>query len=162
MNSLLLTAALLFAAAPLALAAPTPKAAPLPNDVPAGHFAAGAVGRVTHEKIMGRDVDGRFRGDKPVTRYELAVTLDRFVRYVEAARKPLHPAEKPTPVKVPARASKAEGAALTHLVSQGFLPASSPLLKKNGRQPVTASEMADALAAVTIRLSDRAEPPHRY
>lgn len=160
MKSLPLTAALLLAAAPLALAAPKP--APLPKDVPAGHFAAGAVGRVTREKIMGREVDGRFRGDKPVTRYELAVTLDRFVRYVEAARKPLHPAEKLVPVTVPARASQAEGAALSHLVSQRFLPTSSPLLKKDGRQPVTASELADALAAVTIRLSDRAEPPHTY
>lgn len=162
MKSLPLTAALLIAAAPLALAAPAPKPAPLPKDVPAGHFAAGAVGRVTHEKIMGREVDGRFQGDKPVTRYELAVTLDRFVRYMEAARKPLHPGGKPVPVKAPARASQAERAALTHLVSQGFLPKSSPLLKKDGHQPVTATEMADALASVTIRLSDRAEPPHRY
>ncbi len=161
MYSLPLTAALLLAAAPLALAAPTPKPT-LPKDVSTGHFAAGAVGRVTHEKIMGRDVDGRFQGNKPVTRYELAVTLDRFVRYVEAARKPLHPAEKPAPVTVPARASKAEGAALTHLVSQGFLPPGSPLLKKDGRQPVTANELSDALASVTIRLSDRAEPPHAY
>lgn len=162
MNLLPLTVALIFAAAPLALAAPTPKPAPLPKDMPARHFAAGAVGRVTQEKIMGRDVDGRFQGDKPVTRYELAVTLDRFVRYVEAARKPLHPAANSAPVKVPARATQTEGAALTHLVSQGFLPARSPLLTKDGHQPVTASELADALAAVTIRLSDRAEPPHKY
>jgi len=160
MNSLPLTAALVIAAAPLALAAPNP--APLPKDVPAGHFAAGAVGRVTREKIMGRETDGRFRGDKPVTRYELAVTLDRFVRYVEAARKPLHPAEKTISIDMPIRASKAEGAALTHLVSQGFLPTSSPLLKKDGHQPVTASELSDALASVTICLSDRAEPPHKY
>ena len=159
MSRFLLTLALI-AAAPMALAAPAPT--PLPKDVPARHWAAGSVGRVTHEKIMGRDVDGRFRGDKPVTRYELAVTLDRFVRYVEAARKPLHPAEKPVPVSVPARATQAEGAALTHLVSQGFLPADSPLLKKDGHQPVTATELSDALAAVTIRLSDRAEPPHTY
>ena len=161
MNRIPLTLALLIAAAPLAAAAPAPKAAPLPKDVPAGHWAAGSVGRVTHEKIMGRAVDGRFQGDKPVTRYELAVTLDRFVRYIEAARKPLHAAENPLPVSVPARASKAEGAALTHLVSQGFLPVNSPLLTKDGHQPVTATELADALAAVTIRLSDRAEPPYK-
>ncbi len=160
MKYLPLTAILLLAAAPVVLAAPQP--VPLPKDVPAGHFAAGAVRRVTGQKIMGREADGRFRGDKPVTRYELAVTLDRFVRYVEAARKPLHPVEKPVPVTVPARASQAEGAALTHLVSQGFLPTSSPLLKKDGRQLVTATELSDALAAVTIRLSDRAEPPHAY
>ncbi len=159
MKFLPLTALLLLAAAPLALAAPKP--APLPKDVPTGHDAAGAVGRVTHEKIMGRDIDGRFQGNKPVTRYELAVTLDHFVRYIEAARKPLHPAEKPVSVIVPARASQAEGAALNHLVSQGFLPTSSPLLNKDGHQPVTANELADALASVTIRLSDRAEPPYK-
>ena len=65
-----------FVVLPLAIQAAPPVSSPLPPDVPARHWAAGSVGRVEHEKIMGRDPDGRFHGDKPVTRYELAVTLD--------------------------------------------------------------------------------------
>jgi len=142
------------AAAPLAPVAPSV----LPRDVPAHHWAAGAVGRVVHQRIMGRDPDGRFRGDKPVTRYELAVTLDRFVRYMEAVHKPLHVEAHPPSVSVSPQAPPEARRALMHLVSQRFLPTTSPLLKRPGSRPVTADELAAALAAVTIRLSDRAEP----
>ena len=152
-----------FLLAVFALASQAAKAAPisnpLPKDVPARHFAAGSVRRVVGEKIMGRDLDGRFRGNKPVTRYELAVALDRFVRYVEAARKPLHSELVQPNVAVPPKANAAQRGALHHLVSYGFLPPQSPLLTKNGQAPVTADELAAALASVTIRLSDRAEAP---
>jgi len=130
---------------------------PLPPDVPARHWAADAVGRVVHQKIMGRDPDGRFRGDKPVTRYELAVTLDRFVRYIEAARKPLHAETSPVQVPIAAKAAPAVRQAIEHLVSQGFLAPDSPLLTHNGSGCATAAELSDALASVTIKLSDRAE-----
>ena len=106
---------------------------------------------------MGRDPDGRFRGDLPVTRYELAVTLDRFVRYIEAAHKPLH-AEVLSPAKVAAQAPLAAQQALQHLTSHGFLDPNSSLVTRSGKGNVTAAEFSDALAAVTIRLSDRAEP----
>jgi len=130
----------------------------LPPDVPARHWAAGSVARVTQEKIMGRDPDGRFRGDQPVTRYELAVALDRFVRYIETARKPLHSETVPVSQSLTAQAPLAAKQAIQHLVSNGFLPANSPILILNGRGAATASELSDALASVTIRLSDRAEP----
>ena len=153
--SLLLGASLL---SPLTAQA-APAADPsLPRDVPARHWAAGSVHRLSQEKIMGRDPDGRFRGDLPVTRYELAVTLDRFVRYIEAAHKPLH-AEALTPVpKVVAQAPLAVQQALQHLTSNGFLNPNSPIVTRSGKGNVTAAEFSDALAAVTIRLSDRAEP----
>ena len=137
----------------------SPSASPaLPPDVPARHWAAGSVGRVTHEKIMGRDPDGRFRGDQPVTRYELAVTLDRFVRYIEDARKPLHTELVPVPLALAAKVPPAARQAVQHLVANGFLKPDSPVLTQNGSGPVTAAELSDALASVTIRLSDRAEP----
>ena len=139
-----------------ALAAPTAA----PRDVPAGHFAAGSVKRVVHENIMGTTPDGRFRGDQPVTRYELAVALDRFVTYIEAGRKPLHAQAFPVPA-LPLSASPVQRQALKHLVANGFLPAASPLVTQNGHALVTAKETSDALAAVTIRLSDRAEPPQK-
>ncbi len=132
-----------------------------PRDLPPGHWASGSVKRVVHENIMGTTPDGRFRGDQPVTRYELAVALDRFVSYIEAGRKPLHAQVFPVPAPLPASASPDQRRALTHLVASGFLPPTSPLVTKNGLAPVTAKETSDALAAVTIRLSDRAEPPQK-
>ena len=138
-------------------------AAPIavPRDLPPGHWAGSSVKRVMHENIMGTTPDGRFRGDAPVTRYELAVALDRFVSYIEAGRKPLHAQAFPVPARLAPAASPVQRRALTHLVGGGFLPKSSPLLTKSGNAPVTAQETSDALAAVTIRLSDRAEPPRK-
>ncbi len=150
-------AASLFAFVPLAAGAAPAAPTALPHDVPTHHWAAGAVARIVHQRIMGRDLDGRFRGDKPVTRYELAVTLDRFVRYMEASHKPLHIEAHPPTVPFSGQAPPDARRALTHLVSQHFLPPSSPLLTRSGDQAVSADEFADALAAVTIRLSDRAE-----
>ena len=140
-----------------AFAAPTANH-PLPPDVPARHWAAGSVERVTHEKIMGRDPDGRFRGDKPVTRYELAVAVDRFVRYIETARKPLHTEIVPVSPSLTTKAPAAAKQAIQHLVSNGFLKPNSPILTQNGNGAATANELSDALASITIRLSDRAEP----
>ena len=132
-----------------------------PRDVPPNHFAAGSVKRVVHENIMGTTKDGRFQGNQPVTRYELAVALDRFVQYIEAGRKPLHAQTYPAPAHLPAAASPAQRQALTHLVANGFLPASSPLVTQSGNGFVTAKETSAALASVTIALSDRAEAPDK-
>lgn len=140
-----------------ALAAASTHAAP--PDVPASHWAARSVASVTTRKLMAALPDGKFHGDKPVTRYELAVTLDRFVRYIEAGRKPLHPTQAQKPITLPPDAPADAKQALTHLTHEGFLPAGSPLLNRPGAKPATAQELAAALAQITIRLSDRALPP---
>ena len=131
---------------------------PLPRDVPPGHWAAGAVKQVTAKRLMTPAPDGDFRGNAPVTRYELAVTLDRLVRYIEAARQPLS-AVPDAPMAFPKTVPAPVQAALSHLVGGGFLPAKSPLVVKDGTRPVTAGELADALSQVTIRLSDRSLLP---
>ena len=115
-----LTAAL-FALLPTAAASAQ---TPTPRDLPPHHFAAGSVKRVVHENIMGTTKDGRFLGNQPVTRYELAVALDRFVQYIEAGRKPLHAQTFPAPAHLAPAASTAQRQALTRLVVNGFLPAS--------------------------------------
>ncbi len=135
-------------AAPLALASPA-------SDVPSGHWAAGAVRRLASEKIMGGTASGKFQGDKPVTRYELALTLDRLVRYLEAGRKPLTQSPAQSPVKIPASAKTRQ--ALAHLAQEGFIAPGSPLLQSN--KVVTAQELTNILSQVVIRLSDRALPP---
>ncbi len=157
MPSRIIAPVLFFALLPAAASAQTSA----PRDLPPHHFAAGSVRRVVHENIMGTTKDGRFQGNQPVTRYELAVALDRFVQYIEAGRKPLHAQTFPAPAHLPAAANPAQRQALTHLVTSGFLPAASPLVTQSGAGLVTAKETSDALAAVTIALSDRAEAPDK-
>jgi hypothetical protein len=135
-------------------------AAPL-ADVPAGHWAAPAVHSVVAKKIMTGAPNGKFNGDKPVTRYELAVALDHFVTYIEAGRKPLHPMAAKIVPSIGSSAPPAVRAAMIHLASNGFLPGSSPLLKGKGTETVTAQQLSDALAEITIRLSDRSLPPNK-
>ena len=136
-----------------------PAVAAPPVDVPVGHWAAKSVKQVLDKKIMRPKPDGRFQGDKPVSRYELAVTLDRFIKYIEAGKKPLHAMNPAPKAVVPAAAPAEAKTALADLTKNGFIPATSPLVTKPGMQPVTAKELADALAQVTIRLSDRSLPP---
>ena len=157
-KSLLPALVLPFVLLPTVAFADTPA---VPRDLPPHHFAAGSVKRVIHENIMGTTKDGRFEGNQPVTRYELAVALDRFVQYIETGRKPLHAQNFPAPTRLPASANPGQRQALTHLVTNGFLPAGSPLVTKNGSALVTAKETSEALASVTIRLSDRAEAPDK-
>ena len=52
---------------------------PMP-DVPADHWAARSVARVLDAGLMSGYPDGKFQGDKPATRYELASALDRLMR----------------------------------------------------------------------------------
>ncbi len=151
---------LLVAAVSLSLALPlmAAPATPFP-DVPAKQWAAASVQSIAQKKLMTALPDGQFHGDKPVTRYELAVVLDRFVRYMEAGKKPLSPTPMKPAATLPPLAPPDARAALTHLTTQGFLPLTSPLLTRPGTHAVTAQELADALSQVTIRLSDRSLPP---
>ncbi|MCW3058358.1 MAG: hypothetical protein JWQ02_179 [Capsulimonas sp.] len=150
-----LSAALVCAAA---LAAGTAFAAP--KDVPHNHWAENSVNSVTAKKILTPNAKGDFDGNKPVTRYELAVALDRFVKYIEAGRKPLHPTSRTGKLTLPSNANAEQKVALAHLASANFIPANSPLLK-NGDKVATAKDLKDSLSAVVIRLSDRAEAPRK-
>ena len=129
-----------------------------PQDVPASHWAAPAVKSVTQKKLMTTGTDGQFHGDRPVTRYELAVVLDRFVRYMEQGRKPLSQV-KPVSIPMAKVIPAAPARALSHLVDNGFLPVNTPLYAKDGTHPATAQETADAMAQVVAQLSSRALPP---
>ena len=129
------------------------KAAPQSTKI----WAAASVQRVVSDKIMAVKADGQFHGDQPVTRFELAVTLDRFIHYIENGRKPLHAMS--APAVIPKAAKGETRSAYAFLTSQGFLPAASPLITQQGDKPVTAQELADAMGEVTIRISDRGLAP---
>ncbi len=134
-----------------------PVAAQAPRGVPARHWAAPSVKRLAAKGILTGQADGQFHGNQPVTRYELAVALDRLVRYIEAGRKPLSPGPARSGYALPARANPVTRAALGHLAANGFISPQSPLLHAN--KIVKASELTEILSQVTIRLSDRSLPP---
>lgn len=151
-----MSAALFCVASGALMAAPTAS----PGDVPAQHWAKKSVDKVTSTGLMSTQ-NGKFQGDRPVTRYELAVTLDRLVKYIEAGKAPLHPSTRPKPFPAPKGASAEEGKAIQHLVNQGFLPADSPIVTGDGHAVVTAKQLSTALSQVTIRLSDRSLAPQK-
>lgn len=148
--------ALCVLAAAAALVAARVSASPA-SDVPPGHWASASVKRLAAQKIMIGTAPCKFDGSKTVTRYELALALDRMVRYMEAGRKPLSPGTPLPAAKLPAGANAPTKQALSHLTQGGFLPPSSPLLQAN--KTVTAQELTVALSSVVIRLTDRSLPP---
>jgi hypothetical protein len=134
-------------------------------DVPDAHWAAASVTRLRDAGIVKgypaasaipaaparrRPAVARpgYDGNKPVTRYELAVTLVRFIDYLEGAdkqpRKPAQAADGP--------------AAVRRLVAGGYLPAATPLAK-SGNATVTADQFADALSQVIVRVRANKVPP---
>lgn len=114
------------------------------KDIPSGHFAQEAVGKVAAMGVMAPDKKGAsFNGNKPVTRYELALTLWRFAQYLERA-------DKQKKSKFQAQAPKDGATAVKQLIALGYLPKSSPLANE-GAKVVTASQLADALSAVIIK-----------
>jgi hypothetical protein len=132
----------------------------LPPDVPATHPAAPAVQGMIKKAIIKPEADNKFHGNDPVTRYELAVVLDKFVTYIETAHKPVREVKYPVPSSaITAPAGHYAHDAQVRLVTDGFLPVSSPILKKPGTAIVTARELATVMATVNERLSDRSLPP---
>ena len=133
------------------------------KDVPKDHWAAEAVQKVADAGIMQGYPDKTFKGDKPVTRFELAVALERFVEFIQQSRKPL---EKPTESSSKGaeigerRAESPAKKAISALKSGGFLPADSKLLKDSSK-PVTANDLAEALASVAQRLIELQNAPER-
>ena len=64
-------------------------------DVPADHWAADSVKQMKDTGIMKGYPDGKFKGEKPITRFELAVALERMIQVVESSRKPVRPKRSP-------------------------------------------------------------------
>ncbi|MDO8684618.1 MAG: S-layer homology domain-containing protein [Armatimonadota bacterium] len=119
------------------------------SDVPAGHWAAESVTKMSEAGIMKGYPDGKFNGDKPVTRYELAVALERFAQFIEASRAPL--TAIPSSNKPDTSGNWAKPS-LGFLLSGGFLPRDSELTKDGGKA-VSGELLAQSLASVAARLA---------
>ena len=128
------------------------------SDVPANHWAAASIAKLASRGIVtgypASQASGApkpstaYNGNKPVTRYELAVTLYRFVQYLERADQ-----QKKGTTRVqalpPIKDTDGPAAART-LIARGYLAAGTPL-GTNGATLATANQLADALAQVIRR-----------
>jgi hypothetical protein len=144
-------------------------------DVPQGHWAAGSVAKLATAGIVkgnssaplgGAQTPARaatagqtkaapkpaYNGNKPVTRYELAVTLYRFVQYIEMAN-----SQKKGKTKVQVAPVVDGPTAVKRLIAGGYLPKNTPLAT-NGSQVVTANQLADAMAQIIARNREKATP----
>jgi len=126
------------------------------KDVPKDHWAAGAVEKVAEEGIMKGYPNQTFKGDKPITRYELAAALVNMVEFMQQSKKPLVPSGKES-----SSIGKNWGdQAMSFLRKGGYLPANSPLLTDGSKQ-VTGPQLAQALASVAAKLIEKQVPPDK-
>lgn len=123
-------------------------------DVPADHWAAAAVKEVVAKGIMKGFPDGTFRGEQPVTRYELAVTLARFMRHVEESLKDLKARTPKVSLPLPVKPQHWAFRDLQFLVSRGYVTEGSPLLR-NLHQPVDPDTVSVVLAQAIVGLVER-------
>ncbi|MCL4499790.1 MAG: S-layer homology domain-containing protein [Chloroflexi bacterium] len=137
------------------LMASHPVAADTFKDVPKDHWAAESVRMVSDTGIMKGYPDGTFRGDRPVTRYELAVALQSLVEAIEQSQKPL--ATGSSDIKLSPKKHWAKKS-VDFLKTGSFLPKNSPILT-SGNKPITHVELADAMASVSARLIELRVPP---
>lgn len=140
-------------------------------DVPKDHWAADSVGKLAKTGIIqgssakplgvavAQAKSGKasakpaYDGEKPVTRYELAVTLWRMVQYLDMADKQ----KKGTTHAMAAPANVDGATAIRKLIAAGYLPAKSPIAS-NGGKVVTANQFADAIAFVASKIREKATP----
>jgi hypothetical protein len=136
-------------------------------DVPKDHWAASSIAKLVNAGIIASPAQNpqdkgktsgakapakpAYNGEKPVTRYELAVTLYRFVQYIDRA-------DRQKKSKMGAQAAPANGAAaVQRLIAEGYLPKETPLAL-DGDKLVTANQLADALTHVVVRSREKASP----
>jgi Flp pilus assembly protein TadG len=99
-----------------------------------------------------------YNGNGYVTRFEAAVLVDRFVHYVEAGRKPLHPTTLDSK-QMPAIESGPAHTQMVDLVKNRYIVPNSPLLTSPGTANVTATQLSDALTSAVVRVVDRDQAP---
>ena len=128
------------------------------GDVPKDHWAAPSVNALAETGVLKGYPDKSFKGDRYVTRYELAAALSGLAEYFQRSREPLVKESSAAPA---ADSKLRERDPAKWLIENGYLPKNTDLARKTNT-PVKASEMADAMAAVLARMCEldvKANPP---
>lgn len=97
------------------------------KDVPTGHWASNSIANLVSMKMLPVGGGREFQGDKPVTRYEFAVIMDRFIQDIRRAF--LRQPEEKTinEAKIKGRTDDGSKVAMVRLAKGGFLPYYSPI-----------------------------------
>lgn len=147
------------------------------SDVPANHWAAPAVARLANAGIVigygsaplaakepdlapkaAKPKKSTYDGAKPVTRYELATTLYRFIQYME--RVDATPKSKTGAFVAPPNPADS----LKKMVAGGYLSPNLAFVKNAataGGKSVTADEFAAALGDVLSKIREKKTPISR-
>ncbi len=120
------------------------------KDVPADHWAAQAVKEVSQAGIMKGYPDGKFYGEKAVTRYELAVALANLIQHLQNSQKPLVSNQKQNDQHWAA-------ASANILASEGYVKDSSNYFS-DGNKKVSPEELADILAQIAAKVIENNVP----
>lgn len=132
------------------------------KDVPKEHWAAESVDKLAEMGVVKGYPDSMFRGDKPVTRYELATVLRRFIEYMRESWKPITEGNKqdnPAEARSDSQSTtKQDQDPIAFLRDGGFLTEDSVLLQEDKNKPVTVDQLAQALATVAAKLTEERVP----
>lgn len=101
-----------------------------------------------------------YNGNAYVTRFEAAVLIDRFVKYVENGRKPLHPT-KLSAARMPEIPAGPGHAAMLDLVANRYIVPNSSLIAAPSSTLVTAHEFSTSLEQAVVRIEDRDLAPQK-
>lgn len=137
-------------------------AAPKFADIPKGHWAEKSVANVVGRGYMNGLPSGKFDGEKPVTRFEFAVALDRFVRDVEKGLKDAPKTNRAKEHKVGVASKHWAFESLSHLLDGGYLPPDSPIFSDKVTT-LTMTQTGKAMGQIAVRIVDlHADPdePH--
>lgn len=141
------------------------------SDVPANHWAAASVAKLAEAGILtGYPAQGGkpapkpaisanksgYNGNKPITRYELAAVLYRFVTYIERADR--QKKSKMGVQAMPAVPPATGKTAMLLLVKNGYVPAKSAFATGNGAKVVTADELSLVLSEVITKSREKTTP----
>ena len=124
------------------------------KDVPKDHWAAESVRIVAQDGIVKGYNDKTYRGDKPITRYELAVTLERLIYFIQESDKPIQTADskQQSESKHEKQSNPSE-----FLIKNGNMTSDSTYFQKPN-EPVTKEELAQVLSSVAAKLIEEKVP----
>lgn len=142
----------------LGIALPASSAEQPFKDVPKDHWAAEYVAKAAADGIVKGYPDSTFKGDKAVTRYELAVALERMIEVVEKGLKPEVKGTESGGQRAESKKAPQQPDPAQRLKESGYIAADSPLLTAKNK-PVTTAELAQALSSVADKLIKKHIPP---
>ncbi|HWP30987.1 MAG TPA: S-layer homology domain-containing protein [Fimbriimonadales bacterium] len=122
------------------------------SDIPRDHWAAGSVERLTNMGLFPPGKGKPFQGEKPVTRYEFAVVMDKFVTDIRRSflRQPIK--KKINTQKIRGRKEDGSQTAMIRLAEEGFLPYYSPIFH-GPKDAITPDMLSIALSQIAKRIA---------